>query len=85
MSWKFNPFTQKLDYITSSTILVSTTAPLNSVDGQLYINSVTDTMYVYYAGTWQELHTLVNPLQGPDGEGLLGPGGENLHPPSSDD
>jgi len=33
-------------------------APGNPSDGWMYINSGNDTMYVYYDGTWQSIHTL---------------------------
>ena len=58
MAYKvFNPFTQKLDYITSG-IIVSAVAPLNPTSGQMYVNSGDDKVYIYYSGTWQALHTL---------------------------
>ena len=33
-------------------------APISPDEGWTYINSVNDTLYIYYGGTWQALHLL---------------------------
>lgn len=35
-----------------------TTAPSGALDGWMYINTTDNKIYIYYGGTWQELHTL---------------------------
>ena len=45
-------------------IVVSDTEPDVGKDGFMYANTTTDKLYIYYAGTWQELHTLVAPTAG---------------------
>lgn len=37
---------------------VSSAAPSNPDEGDTYIDSDDDKLYIYYGGTWQELHTL---------------------------
>jgi len=51
-----NPSTGKLDFINEIPLL--STAPTSSQQGWMYINSVNDTLYVYYGNTWQALHIL---------------------------
>jgi hypothetical protein len=79
-----NPFTGKLDYVSSASELasydlrylkldqttpqtviggipvsVAAAAPAAPTEGLLYVNSVTNTVYIYYGGAWQALHVLV--------------------------
>jgi len=36
-------------------------APTGPSDGWMYLNTVDNKMYIYYGGTWQELHSLTPP------------------------
>lgn len=49
---------------------VFSTPPTNPVDGDRYIDSDDDTMYVYYGGTWQALHVLTPAAPAPMLEGV---------------
>lgn len=54
--YRLNPFSGKLDYF--ERINVSADAPSNPKEGTMYIDSDDDKLYIYYGGSWQELHTL---------------------------
>ena len=57
MSFKFNPFTGKLDFFRRA-IRSLITAPTTPHEGEMYENALDDTVYIYYGGTWQVLHVL---------------------------
>ena len=45
-------------YSTIFKVPISAAAPASPVEGQEYINSVDNKLYIYYGSQWQELHSL---------------------------
>ena len=58
MKYVFNPFTGNLDVFNDLYQGVLASEPSNPKDGWMYINSVNNTLYVYYGYNWQVLHVL---------------------------
>jgi hypothetical protein len=62
MSYKYNPVSGLLDLVNAVTVQyfkgILASAPSSPVEGWYYINSGDNKLYLYYGGTWQELHTL---------------------------
>lgn len=56
-----NVFTKKLDYYQAGFLGIYALAPANPVDGNMYINSGDNGLYIYYGSSWQLLHTLTPP------------------------
>jgi len=57
--FKFNPLTNNLDLVNTQNIPTYSTAPSNPLNGQMYIDSTTDSLMMYYDGNWNTLHNLV--------------------------
>jgi hypothetical protein len=54
-----DPFINKLQLLNSDSFLgVLGSAPATASNGQMYINSGNDTLYIYYAGMWQAILVL---------------------------
>lgn len=47
-----------ISVISSGGVTVGTPLPSSAVQGTLYINTATNTLYVYYAGSWQVVAVL---------------------------
>lgn len=60
MAYKFNPFISNLDFYERSYFRgVLASAPTSDLqEGDMYVNSGNDKVYIYYNGMWQVLHTL---------------------------
>ncbi len=64
--YTYNPHTRKLDAVRSDAEItelcffkgVLASAPTSPAEGWHYINSGDDKLYMYYGGSWQELHAL---------------------------
>lgn len=54
----FNALTGRFDFVTDPLIEIGGTNPINPSEGQLFINSGSNDMLIYYGGQWQTLHTL---------------------------
>ena len=72
MAFEFNPFTGTLDIVNKTTIASSD--PASGYEGQFLINTTTNLLKVYYAGSWQ----LVATLSGGGGLNLQDETGANL-------
>jgi hypothetical protein len=56
--YNFNPFTNKFDLTTSTFWGVLAAAPASPGEGDTYLNSGDNKLYMYYSFSWQELHNL---------------------------
>lgn len=59
MSFKYNVLIDSgFCYFENFFLGVRSSVPTSSINGMTYINSSNNGFYIYYAGTWQLLHTL---------------------------
>ena len=78
MSYKWNPFTSKLDFFRRA-IRSLLAAPSTPHEGEMYENALDDIVYIYYGGVWQVLHTLTSySILMEDGDNLLQENGFRL-------
>ncbi len=62
MPYDFNPLVkEQFDYYKDSSIPVAATAPAGATEGQQYINSGDNTIYIYYSGSWQSTGITLTP------------------------
>jgi hypothetical protein len=58
MSLKFNPLTGNLDLVNDA-ITKGTSDPGSGFVGQLFLNTTTNELKIWYGSQWQTLHTLI--------------------------
>lgn len=57
MAYALNPFTANLDYYQPGFVGTFAVAPVSAQNGNTYLNSTSNTYWVWFAGGWQLLAT----------------------------
>lgn len=81
MAYVFNPLSGNFDIVDRT--LISSSDPASGYEGQFLINTTSNELKVYYAGSWQLVATLTGPVTGDlllleNGDGLLMENGDNF-------
>ena len=70
---KINPFTGKIDLVSSGTgaVTVSSSFPASGTDGEFLLNTATNGLYIWASDQWQLLHSLINDILLETGDHVL--------------